>query len=276
MSLARKLVLSAVAITASAFTVPATAQAEAIKSFLQCTLVVDAASGATLRQEGVCDRQVSPASTFKVPLALMGFDAGILVDEHTPRWDYKPEFKAVKRDHKPVDPTIWEKDSVVWFSQQITRKLGQQRFAGYIASLGYGNQDISGNRGKKDGLTHSWLSSSLKISPQQQVALMRGIVNRSLPLSAKAFKMTEAVLPDFDAGGWRVTGKTGTGWLPGKEGQPDRSRPLGWFVGWAEKDGRKIVFANLFVNEGKSPVMLGPQVRADFLAALPAMTFKPN
>ncbi|WP_269929914.1 class D beta-lactamase [Aminobacter sp. HY435] len=276
MLLARKFVLSIVTLATLTGAAPALAGAAATKPFLQCTLVVDAASGATLARQGVCDRQVSPASTFKVPLALMGFDAGILVDEHTPRWDYKPEFKAVKRDHKPVDPTIWEKDSVVWFSQQITRKLGQERFAAYITSLGYGNRDISGNRGKKDGLAHSWLSSSLKISPEQQVALMRGIADRSLPLSAKAFEMTEAVLPDFQAGTWRVTGKTGTGWLPGKDGTPDRSRPLGWFVGWAEKGGRKIVFANLFVNEGKSPVLLGPQVRANFLAGLPAMTFKSN
>lgn len=259
-----------------AFALPAQAQTPALKPAFECTLIVNAATGATLVRQGVCDRQVSPASTFKVPLALMGYDAGVLKDKQSPRWDYKAEFNAVKRDHKPVDPTIWERDSVVWYSQEITRKLGNERFAGYIAKFDYGNKDISGNAVKKDGLTRSWLSSSLKISPDEQVAFLRAIVDGSLPVSAKAIEMTEAVVPAFEAGGWHVSGKTGTGWLSGKDGKQNRNRPLGWFVGWAEKDGRKIVFANLFVNEGKSPVLLGPQVRADFLAELPKMTLKPH
>lgn len=256
---------------ALALSSPASAQSPALKPVLECTLVVDAASGAALLEKGVCDRQVSPASTFKVPLAVMGYDSGILSDRQTPRWDYKPEFNAVKRDHKPVDPTIWERDSVVWYSQEITRKLGNERFAGYIDSFDYGNKDISGDPGKKDGLTRSWLSSSLKISPREQVAFLRRIVDRSLPVSAKAFEMTEAVVPAFEAGGWRVNGKTGTGWLTAKDDKQNRARPLGWFVGWAEKDGRRIVFARLFVNDGKSPVSLGRHMRDAFLAELPSL-----
>lgn len=249
----------------------AAANDPAIKPVFECTLIVDAQSGATLRRYGTCDRRVSPASTFKVPLALMGYDAGILADAHTPRWDYKPEFNAIKRDHRPVDPTIWEKDSVVWYSQQITRKLGHERFAGYIKSFSYGNGDISGNSGKKDGLTHSWLSSSLQISPDEQAAFIRRILGRQLPVSVRAYEMTGAILPAFDAGDWKVQGKTGTGWLTNKPGAQNRNRPFGWFVGWAEKDSRRFVFARLFVNEGKSPVLMGPKVRADFLADLPAL-----
>ncbi len=248
----------------------------ALKPAFECTLIVDAQSGATLRRDGTCDRRVSPASTFKVPLALMGYDSGILTDARTPRWDYKPEFNAVKRDHRPVDPTIWEKDSVVWYSQEITRKLGNERFAGYVDSFGYGDGDIAGNPGKKDGLTHSWLSSSLKISPDEQASFIRRILDRKLPLSAKAYEMTGAILPAFDAGDWKVQGKTGTGWLTNKAGAQNRNRPFGWFVGWAEKDGRKIVFARLFVNEGKSPVLLGPNVRANFLADLPGLVKPTN
>ncbi|MDR7224983.1 beta-lactamase class D [Aminobacter aminovorans] len=249
----------------------AAANDPALKPVFECTLIVDAQSGATLRRDGTCDRRVSPASTFKVPLALMGYDAGILADAHTPRWDYKPEFNAIKRDHRPVDPTIWEKDSVVWYSQQITRKLGNERFAGYVENFTYGNGDITGNPGKKDGLTHSWLSSSLQISPDEQAAFIKRILDHKLPLSAKAYEMTGAILPAFDAGDWKVQGKTGTGWLTNKAGAQNRNRPFGWFVGWGEKDGRKIVFARLFVNEGKSPVLLGPKVRANLLADLPGL-----
>jgi beta-lactamase class D len=106
-------------------------------------------------------QRFSPASTFKVPLALIGYDAGILSDEHTPSWDYRPEFNAVKRDRKRVDPTIWERDSIIWYSREITCRLGVDHFADYVSKFDYGNMDVSGNGGKNDGLTHSWVNSSL-------------------------------------------------------------------------------------------------------------------
>ncbi|MFX5793638.1 penicillin-binding transpeptidase domain-containing protein, partial [Acinetobacter baumannii] len=46
-----------------------------------CTVIADAASGNVLMQEGDCATRVTPASTFKIALSLMGFDAGILKDE---------------------------------------------------------------------------------------------------------------------------------------------------------------------------------------------------
>lgn len=250
---------------------PAAIALEKNKPELECTLIVDVASDTVLVRDGTCDRRVSPASTFKLPLALMGFDSGILEDGRTPRWDYRPEFKAVNRDQKPVDPTIWLKDSVVWFSQEITRKLGDDRFAAYVAGFDYGNRDVSGNPGKDDGLTHSWLSSSLKISPDEQVRLVQRMLDRGLPVSAKALDATQATIPAFSAGGWQVKGKTGTGWLSGKKGAADRGRPLGWFIGWAEKDGRRLAFARLAVNNGKSDGFMGPKVRDAFLAQLPKL-----
>ncbi|UVC12972.1 class D beta-lactamase [Mesorhizobium onobrychidis] len=232
---------------------------------VECTLILDAASGETLYRQGVCDQRFSPASTFKVPLALIGYDAGILSDEHTPAWDYKPEFNAVKRDQKTVDPTIWEKDSVLWFSREITRRLGSERFAGYVSKFDYGNTDVSGTPGKNDGLTRSWVNSSLKISPVEQVDFLRWLLARKLPVSGKAYAMTEAILPTFQAGGWTVQGKTGTTSL---RNDAD-NRSLGWFVGWAQKDARKIVFARLVVDTKRSDTPKGPKTRAMFLKELP-------
>ena len=96
---------------------------------VQCTVIVDAARGETLHRDGTCNKAFAPQSSFKLPLAMMGYDAGILTDATTPRWDYKPEWKSPKRDQKSVDPTIWEKDSVLWDSRDLPRTLGQQKFA---------------------------------------------------------------------------------------------------------------------------------------------------
>lgn len=247
---------------------PIRAQSEP-QNDVECTLILDAASGETLYRQGVCDQRFSPASTFKVPLSLIGYDAGILIDEHTPAWDYKPEFNAVKRDQKTVDPTIWEKDSVLWFSREITRRLGSERFAGYVSKFDYGNTDVSGNAGKNDSLTRSWVNSSLKISPVEQVNFLRRLLDRNPPVSDKAFAMTKAILPTFQAGGWTVQGKTGSTRLRNDADKVRDDRSLGWFVGWAQKDGRKIVFARLVVDTKRSDTPKGPQTRAMFLKELP-------
>jgi beta-lactamase class D len=236
---------------------------------VHCTLILDAASGKMLYQDGVCDQRFSPASTFKVPLSLIGYDAGILSDEHTPTWDYKPEFNAVKRDQRAVDPTIWEKDSILWFSREITRRLGEKNFAGYVSRFDYGNNDVSGNPGKSDGLTQSWVNSSLKITPIEQVNFLRRLLDRKLPVSARAYDMTKAVIPTFKAGDWTVQGKTGSTRLRNDADKIQDKRSLGWFVGWAQKGDQRIVFARLVVDTKRTDMPKGLKTRAGFLKDLP-------
>lgn len=233
---------------------------------LECTLIADAATGKELYRKGTCDKAFAPMSTFKVPLAVMGYDAGILVDAHNPSWDYKPEFEGYKSQQKTTDPTIWEKDSIVWYSQELTRKLGDKRFAGYVTGFGYGNRDVSGDPGKNNGLTHSWLASSLKISPEGQVRFVRDLLSQKLPASKAAQQTTVSILPRFNAGYWDVQGKTGTGSFIDARGA---KAPLGWFIGWATHKERRIVFARMTAGGKKGEQPAGPAARDAFLKALP-------
>lgn len=264
--------LHAVALVLALVAVFPASPARSAPDVIECTLTIDQESGAALVRTGTCDARFTPMSTFKIPLALMGYDAGVLKDRHTPRWDYDAKFDAPKRARKPVDPTIWELDSIVWYSQEITRRLGSKAFDGYVRKLGYGNADTAGNPGKDDGLTQSWLSSSLKISADEQAAFMRRIVARDLPVSRAAADMTMGIIPSFDAGdGWSVQGKTGSGSLRGKNGKLNPTRPIGWFVGWAEKHGRKIAFARLRIGVERPTEPYGLALRAVFLEELPAL-----
>ena len=240
---------------------------------LECTLLVDHASGTVLRRDGECDHRVTPMSTFKVPLALMGFDSGILVGPHEPLWQYRAEFDAPKRARKAVDPTVWETESILWYSQELTRKLGMPAFRNYVTAFRYGNADLSGHAGS-DPLTQSWLGSSLVISPDEQAAFIRSILSGQVPVSEKARGLALSVMPAYASGGWKVHGKTGSGWIRRKNGRFDRSRPVGWFVGWAEKGGRTVVFARLKVDDKPSEAALGLKLRDQFLAELPAALAK--
>lgn len=236
-----------------------------------CTLILDAA-GKPLHREGICAERYSPASTFKVPLAVMGFDAGILKGAHDPAWTWHEGIEAPKRDHKTVDPMTWERDSVLWYSREVTRRLGTEKFVSYVTQLDYGNKDLAGDPGKSNGLTHAWLASSLVISPDEQALFIHKLLSGTLPLSQEAQTRTRTIIPVFDApDGWRVHGKTGSIWLRDGKGQFDRTQPIGWFVGWAEKRGRRIVFARLEVGNNGSRGARGPAVRALFLKEFPRL-----
>jgi beta-lactamase class D len=246
--------------------------ANAAPDVVECTVVLDQNTGKAIIRTGTCDKRVTPMSTFKVPLALIGYDAGILKDRNNPRWQYDPKFDAPKRTHKTVDPVIWEEESILWYSQELTRKLGKTSFDAYVGKLGYGNRDTGGRPGSDDGLTQSWLSSSLLISPDEQAEFMRRIAARDLPVSPSAIEKTVDIVPAFKAGaGWNVQGKTGSGWLRRANGKLDRARPVGWFVGWAENGGRKIAFARMRIDIERASEPAGPKLRAGFLAELPAL-----
>ncbi|WP_372072076.1 penicillin-binding transpeptidase domain-containing protein [Tistrella mobilis] len=143
-------------------------QAEAAPVTL-CTLVTDAADGRVLLSEGkACAVSVTPASTFKIALALMGFETGILTDAHHPVLSWHKGYPAWRASwRQDTDPTCWMTDSVVWYSQVITTRLGAERFAGLTRDFGYGNADVSGDAGADNGLTRSWIGSSLRISPSR-------------------------------------------------------------------------------------------------------------
>lgn len=222
-----------------------------------CTAVADAATGKVLVEQGDCRRQVTPASTFKIAISLMGYDSGFLKDQHTPLLPYREgdvDWRASWRH--PTDPTKWMRDSVVWYSQRVTRSLGKERFAAYTRQFKFGNADVSGDA-ENDGLTLSWIDSSLKISPVEQLSFLTRVVNRQLGVSRQAYRMT-AELTKFPQPpkGWDLHGKTGAaaGW--------------GWYVGWASKGARTFTFARLIQKDDTQPqdIPAGMLARDAFIA----------
>lgn len=230
-----------------------------------CTVVADAADGRIVFQQGTqqaCAARYTPASTFKLPLALMGADAGILQGPHQPVWNYQADYPDWGGDawRQATDPARWIKYSVVWYSQQIAKALGEPRFQHYASAFHYGNKDVSGEPGKHNGTDGAWIISSLRISPLEQLGFLRKVVNRQLPVKAEAYELADALFEVGEAGGWRIFGKTGTG-SPGSNGVYTAAKAYGWFVGWARKDGRQLVFARLLQDEQATKPNAGLRAR---------------
>ena len=90
----------------------------------------------------------------------------------------------------------------------------------WVKAIHYGNEDISG------GLTNFWLSSSLAISPDEQVDFLRRLHTRTLPFSTRSIDAVLDVITISKAGGVTYRGKTGTAGDAVKQ-----IATAGWWVG---------------------------------------------
>lgn len=173
--------------------------------------------------------RTAPDSTYKVYDALFGLEEGIITPEDSAiSWNGKaypfPEWNA--------DQTLGSamSSSVNWYFQTLDKRLGSEVIRSYIQKIGYGNQRIDGS------LSSYWLESSLKISPFEQIELLRKLQDNSFgfaPENIAAVK-DSIRLASFDTAA--LYGKTGTGRINGQDVN-------GWFVGFVETPGRSCFFA---------------------------------
>ncbi|MCP3966713.1 MAG: class D beta-lactamase [Lentisphaerae bacterium] len=201
-------------------------------------------NGKVIKQAGDVNFRQAPCSTFKIAISLMGYNEGLLIDENHPEFPFKKGYVDwLDRWKQPHTPRLWMKNSCVWYSQVLTEKMGMDKFKAYAEKFKYGNQDVSGDKGKNNGLEKAWLSSSLQISPKEQMQFLKKMLGGNLPVSRKAVEMTKKILwVENLADGWKLYGKTGNGSQQRKDGTKVKDRQVGWFVGWINKGKRNIIF----------------------------------
>ena len=176
-----------------------------------------------------CRRRLTPASTFKILNSLIGLESGVIRDEHfVIRWDsVHRDFESWNRDHDLASAIA---NSVVWYYQELARRVGRARMSAYIDSTGYGNNDASGP------LDSFWLGSTLLISAEEQVAFLRRLYEGNLPFSKRSVDIVKEILVLERNEKYVLRGKTGYA--------DDRSGvAVGWFVGYVERSGNVYFFA---------------------------------
>lgn len=177
-----------------------------------------------------------PASTFKIPNALIGLEVGSIRDENEVfRWDGRPKpRKAWERDHTLASGMA---ESVVWMFQEVAKRTGKARMREWIERLDYGNEDIAG------GIELFWLQGALRISAFQQVDFLRRLEEGRLPVGARSRRLVRDAMLFEKAGDYSIYAKTGsTG--PVKE-------PAQWWVGWVERQGRPVAYFAMNLTPAK-------------------------
>jgi beta-lactamase class D len=214
-------------------------------------LLMDGASGKITFQKGEhIHSRISPCSTFKIPLSLMGFDTNILINESTPAWPFKEGYENFLSAWTTIQtPTTWMQYSCIWYSKILANQIGHNTIHYYLQNFEYGNMDISSGLGNDDPSIVSWINASLQISPFEQVIFLRDMVNESLPIKKESIYYTKKLLYRGEiANGWLLYGKTG--WSGSDITKDGLSLEHSWFVGWIEKDHQRYIFA--FLNKEQS------------------------
>ena len=254
-------------LTAVVLLIPGSAPADETKDlgrffphYESALVVLDLDTGQTTRHNAELARQrFSPCSTFKIPNSLIGLETGVIPGpDFVLPWDgTKSERAEVNRDH---DLRSAMANSVVWYYRELARRVGLVRMKEYVERFAYGNQDLSG------GVDRFWLGSSLRLSPDEQVAFLRRFEAGELPVSPRSLGIVKEILLQPWTKGVVYRGKTGSC------SNSDDALDHGWWVGAVESAGHRHVFAGLTLGKGASGRGTRPMVEQALvdLRVLPA------
>lgn len=172
-----------------------------------------------------------PASTYKIVNALIGLETGKIVDEKMViPWD------GVKRWNPD-----WNKDltmeqafraSSVPYFQEVARRIGKDTIRQWLDTLKYGNMNINGP------VDSFWLNNTLKISPDEQLGLLKRLYFDQLPFQKRAQQIVRDVMLMENTTRYKLSYKTGSGF-------DENHNAIGWLVGWIEENKHVYFFVTL-------------------------------
>lgn len=176
------------------------------------------------------DERMSPGSTFKIFNSLIGLDTGAVsnVDEVFYKYQGEPVFLQSWRQDASLRSAI--RLSQVPAYKCLANKIGLKKMQQALNNLGYGNCVI----GEK--LDAFWLDNSLQISANEQVGLLKQLINLKLPYTAGNQQAVKEICLLESTACYKLYGKTG--WAT-----DNVAYPIGWFIGWAETANGIYIFA---------------------------------
>jgi beta-lactamase class D len=203
------------------------------------TMLNNADGEITVYNMGLDTQRFVPASTFKIINSLIGLQTGVIPDEKMlVKWDGKTRFYP-----NGDTATAWNKDlemaeafkvSSVPYYQEVARRIGRDTMQQWIDSLGYGNKNINGP------IDSFWLNNTLKISPDEQLGLVKRLYFDQLPFRKSAQQLVRDLMLQENNTAYKLSYKTG--WSHDEKGSG-----IGWVVGWIEEN-RHVYFFVILVK----------------------------
>lgn len=193
------------------------------------------------------DKAYSPASTFKIFNSLAGLDSGVIPDtSYVIPWDSVQRGKYAPW-HRANSMKSAFKYSVVWYYQELARRVGEKNMKKYLARNKYGNQD-TGNQ-----IDEFWLADKggkLRITMQEQIAFLQKLYDEDLKFSKRSQQLVKGIMLDGElTKEYSLYGKTGAANFDGIS--------YGWYVGWIELRENVYFFATLIETPDPKKILTG-------------------
>ncbi|MGZ8538152.1 MAG: penicillin-binding transpeptidase domain-containing protein [Flavisolibacter sp.] len=176
------------------------------------------------------DSAYLPASTFKIVNSLIGLQTGMIKDEKMViPWD------GVIRSFPD-----WNKDlsyyeafrvSSVPYFQEVARMIGKETMQFWLDSISYGTKKITTR------VDTFWLDHSLKITPDEQLGLVKNLYFKQLPFFPSNQESVKKAMLFEDKPEYRLSYKTG--WASWDE---QHKKHIGWVVGYIEENHHPYFF----------------------------------
>ncbi len=208
-----------------------------------CVLIQDLTAATQSLERGDCSTRLSPASTFKIPHALVALETGVVTVDSVERWDGVQHARQPEWNH---DHTVISalRPSVLWFFQRLAPRIGADRMKAWLDRFEYGNRDDSGP------IAEYWINGRLRISAREQVSFLRRFYRADLPVAAAHLR---AVRDGLEQKPGSVQNATGVHPLPGNWSHATLNSKTGatttadhrvsWLVGALRTDAHDYVFA---------------------------------
>jgi bla regulator protein BlaR1 len=173
--------------------------------------------------------RISPASTFKIYSALYGLESGTITPEQSLiRWNGQNYVYNLWNADQTLESAM--QNSVTWYFQTLDQRASLSDIEKYVQEIGYGNQIVEGD------IASYWLNSSLKISPVEQVQLLKKLYNNEFEFAPENIKAVKNAISLYTTDEGTLSGKTGTEEVNGQN-------TSGWFIGYIEKNDHTYFFS---------------------------------
>lgn len=203
-----------------------------------CFTMLNNASGEiTVYNMAMDTTRYTPASTFKIVNSLIGLQTGAITnDTMTIKWD------GVKRWNEDWNKDLGMKEafkvSSVPYYQEVARRIGRDTMQKWLDSLHYGNRNTQGP------IDSFWLNNRLKISPDEQLGLVKKLFFNQLPFRVSVQESVKDAMLWESNTAYKLSYKTGWGF-------DEADNNLGWMVGWIEENRHVYFFVSLVKSGDK-------------------------
>jgi beta-lactamase class D len=176
-----------------------------------------------------------PASTFKIVNSLIGLQTGVITnDSMVIKWDGIE--RPVKEWNQDLNMYHAFRVSAVPYYQEVARRIGKDSMEHWLHLLHYaaGVKDTAYKI--KTPIDTFWLDNSMKISGDEQLAIVKKLYFRELKPFFKTYQdVVKRAMIIEDNPNYTLAYKTG--W-----GKKENGNHLGWVVGWLEEDRHPYFF----------------------------------